>query len=60
MKNTTEMQWNVKLVRWLKEKAICLTLQQGKKKNELHFRAKIGRGCTATLHLTHEFLHSLS
>ena len=57
MKITTEIHRNVKLVRWLKEKAICLTLTE---ENKLHFRAKIGRGYTGTRHFTHEFLQSLS
>ena len=57
MKITTEIQRNVKLVRWLKEKAICLTPTE---RNKLHFHAKIGRGCIGTRHFTHEFLHSLS
>ena len=56
MEITTEIQPNVKLVRWLKEKAIFLKLTE---ENKLHFSAKIGRGCTDTRYITHEFLHSL-
>ena len=44
MKITTEIQQNVKLVGWLKEKALCLMLTE---ENKLHFRAKIGRGWLA-------------
>ena len=53
MKITTEIQQNVKLVRWLKEKAresnMFITLIE---ENKLHFRAKIGRGCTGMRHFT--------
>ena len=51
MRITTEIQRNVKLVRWLKEKATCLTLAE---EGKLHFQAKIGRGCSGTQHFTHE------
>ena len=57
MKTTTEIQRNVKLVHWLKEKTICLTPTE---RNKVQFCAKIGRGCTGTRHFTREFLHSLS
>ena len=41
MKITTEIQRNVKLVRWLKGKAVFLTPTE---QNKLHFRSKLGRG----------------
>ena len=55
MKLTTEIQRNIKLVRWLKETIYLMLTEE----NKLHFRAKIGRGCTGTRHVSPEFLHSL-